>query len=951
MVLKVSKRGVRSGNTLKASNSSFLRKYRLHSSIRRKLFGKENDVVDTLTDSLPETINKYEDIEFSLNKKGRWSLPDQIRDNIIHGHFQDEDYGVQLVEEHKLLKKANCVSFTSNFGNVRHTSKENSRKRVRRGRKHRGYFQISSILNAKPANTRNRRRKNIGKLKIDDENEISEETSEKFSLAEVRYEISYPSPVTSSITHNPKYIDPSYSENARSKRRAKQMKTRSKFADFIEDSLEILDGDLYENMYYSDEDDYSTEFEELPVQAEDVTLQEILFHTNKAQMLVMSSGKPRRSNGNNELSNTNKDMTRRTAEDELNDTVDSAGKRISSQKFAQGLKYSTTLEPVTVIIPSDDADEWTLKQKFGNRLLECDCFPRKFVINITNDVSKLACLKSIRWTRADLTFACLVFVHDTDNEINNLKEEVYKVYLNMPFTVKMNKVKIETIFDYAFTNIAEIIKQTIFFVETLPYEAFRKEKAPIMPTKSASSSNLEECADWKSQSYRLDNKVLIKMCFQAKRNHDDTDGERPGFEHLSKMDLFAAEPKDVSSPKDKFCSICFEAVGEALPGTALMSCCHWFCDLCWKAHLLTRIGDGKTRLVCPEYDCNKPVDNGTLLSLAGVNHVLKYFRFIHDLEIERKSETKWCPNPNCGAILKVSSPHVRTTSCPCGMKVCFECLGDAHWPAPCRAVAGYHRRISGYGDDNLMPARHIPDFMVRGKCCPSCKRFVEKDGGCPCMSCPCGEMFCWGCGHKWYGKNHGDYCYKHGYSNAHGTVAKSIQPEDYLISKIRSSDRADWYKTAVEHRIQRHNVKLRNMKGPMKNLAFSLQRFVQCSENRNEPVSFDFDLPGIVYLNEASKTRDFLQNMLDLYSELHRIAEHVPIYLEMVYPDKEVPAVDKITSRMTALTVSICNTLQYGANDNPKEVLENLKEIRNHARNCITGLLKFIYPDKSSRVC
>ena len=853
------------------------------------------------------------------------------------------------------MKKANCANFTSNFGSVRHKSKENSRKRTRRRRKHRGYFQISSIQNAKPTYTGKRHRKNADRLKINDVNEISKEASEKtsdeaserFSLPEVRYEISYPGPVTSSIIHNPKYIDPCYSENARCKRLTKQMKKRSKFADFIEESLEIFDRDIDEDLYYSDEDDY-TENEGLPGQTEDVTLQEILFHANKAQMLVMASGKKRRSNSNNELHNTNKDLPRRTIEDEFDDAVDSAEK----QTFAKGLNNSKTLEPVTVIISSEEADEWTLKQKFGNRLLECECFPRKFVINITDDVSKLRYLKSIRWTKADLTFACLVFVHDADNEMNNPKEDVYKVYLNMPFTVKMDRVKVETIFDYAFTTIDDIIKQTIFFVDTLPYEAFKKQKAPVMPTRSASfSSNLEECANWRSQSYRLDNKVLIKMCFQTKYNHEDSDGEQSGFKHLSKMDVFAAEPKDFSSPGDKFCSICFEAIGESLCGTALISCSHWFCNPCWKAHLLTRIDDGKTCLVCPEYDCNKVVDNGTLLSLVDVDHVLKYFRFTHNLDIERQSETKWCQNPNCGAIIRVSSPQVKTASCQCGIKVCFDCLGESHWPAPCHAVAGYHRRICEYGDDNLMPARYVPDIVSHGKHCPSCKQFFEKDGGCPCMSCPCGETFCWGCGLRWDAKTHEDDCYEYGSKDLHGTIARSFQPEDYFISKIRSSDRADWYKIAVEHRIQRHSVKIRNMKGHIKNLTSGLQHYVQCTENRNEPVSFDFNLPGIVYLNEANKTHDFLQNMLDLYSELHCIAEHVPIYLEMVYPNKEVPAVDKITSLMNTLAVSICNTLQYGTNENPKEIIENLKEVRNHARNCIAGLLKFINPDKLSRVC
>ena len=50
------------------------------------------------------------------------------------------------------------------------------------------------------------------------------------------------------------------------------------------------------------------------------------------------------------------------------------------------------------------------------------------------------------------------------------------------------------------------------------------------------------------------------------------------------------------------------------------------------------------------------------------------------------------------------------------------------------------------------------------------------------------------------------------------------------------------------------------------------------AEKGNEPVSFDFEHPGILYLNEVNKTQGFLQNMLDLYSELHRIAEHVPIF-------------------------------------------------------------------------
>ena len=60
------------------------------------------------------------------------------------------------------------------------------------------------------------------------------------------------------------------------------------------------------------------------------------------------------------------------------------------------------------------------------------------------------------------------------------------------------------------------------------------------------------------------------MCFQSKDDYGHSDGEQSGFEQLSKMDVFVAEPTGVSSPKDKFCSICFEAIGGAVSGIALM---------------------------------------------------------------------------------------------------------------------------------------------------------------------------------------------------------------------------------------------------------------------------------------------------------------------------------------------------------------------------------------------
>ena len=137
-------------------------------------------------------------------------------------------------------------------------------------------------------------------------------------------------------------------------------------------------------------------------------------------MLVLSSGKQRNLRENNEIDKKRNealtDSGEHTTEGGYGNTDGSAAKQ-SSQKLTKGLIYSTTLEPLTVTIPSDDVNEWTLKQNFRNRLLESEYLPRKFVINISKDVSKLGSLKSVGKSKADLTFACLVFVHDVDKEI------------------------------------------------------------------------------------------------------------------------------------------------------------------------------------------------------------------------------------------------------------------------------------------------------------------------------------------------------------------------------------------------------------------------------------------------------------------------------------------------------------------------------------------------------
>ena len=91
------------------------------------------------------------------------------------------------------------------------------------------------------------------------------------------------------------------------------------------------------------------------------------------------------------------------------------------------------------------------------------------------------------------------------------------------------------------------------------------------------------------------------------------------------------EVKDDAAGSDKLCTICFETIqpvdcsvlGTGVDydwqpvvlansrdsgiGTALKRCKHWFCQECWRHHLVNRVRQGDLHLECPvniTYICN-----------------------------------------------------------------------------------------------------------------------------------------------------------------------------------------------------------------------------------------------------------------------------------------------------------------------------------------------------------
>lgn len=247
MVHKSARYGVHSGNTLRSSNTRYSRRYfneaciisRVHSRLLAKL---SPSVVKEATQESAKhekvhCPNVAIDVALSLNKQARWLLPSALKRQITSEDVADPTLTVSLLERHKLKRHANCVTFCSTHtGGVKAIHPRDGR-----------YFSFafpSSDGLSNRARRREQRKQRLQAQKKDRDQTVEptpsdlqatgeEEPADKDLLeGEVRYEVFYPCPWRSSLSHNPKYIkqhviltegdDGKYAEQGKSHKKHRQ---------------------------------------------------------------------------------------------------------------------------------------------------------------------------------------------------------------------------------------------------------------------------------------------------------------------------------------------------------------------------------------------------------------------------------------------------------------------------------------------------------------------------------------------------------------------------------------------------------------------------------------------------------------------------------------------------------------------------------------------------------
>ncbi|XP_076463494.1 uncharacterized protein LOC143295759 [Babylonia areolata] len=768
MVHKTSHRGVHSGNTLRAFNSRFSRRYHhqscIVSRVRPELLQKLAGGSGKPDDKKLELHNIAVDVPLSLNKQSRWSLPSALIRQIKSNDIAQAELTVSLLERHKLKQHANCVSFHSNKGEVKRIQPRNGR-----------YFGYSyPTIDGKSRRAWRREQREL-RLKEQMKGKTIEVYTEQGAAkknmnlgeTEVRYEVYYPSPAKSSISHNPRYIkqdvdvapgdDNEYVQHGKPKKqhRGKQRKRMS-----VKD-LDVCDLPSYhEQCNHSlttvpDQEEFAPVEGISAVQSTTVCLLTTLIE--KAQQLQNFKG----ITNSRHRKKTNKTSTSHHEDDKSHivflsdhETHTSPDENAVQSSSSISLVSFCPSESTRVMLPKEDVSLTSLKECFGQGYFEASCKPRKFVLDVTQNVQEVLKKKGMQIKTVEkYSDTYLICIHD--GFYDDLYD-VYKVLLNSRLhqgllPVQINTEENQDLFRGTLMN---LISQTMDFVEeSLVRKLEDKTSVPVV----------SESISVKASARQLNSHLGSAMVYVPSVQHLFQKGsDVSDFAMPTLFDLLQEDPL--------FCDVCYEDISpltqDSAASTSLLKCGHRVCDSCWSQHIHMRFHEGFVRLTCPGYNCQEEVKVGVLLSLAPLDNVEKLLQRQEEVRIGGSLTEKWCPNESCGRVISIntsstSGKHQQDVVCACGMHVCFQCLLPAHWPASCKqaedyraslATAVFPDRLAEVHDDyktdreaQLRKLQEKKTMLVEGKHCPKCGNFVCKNGGCPQMTCRCGQMFCWYC--------------------------------------------------------------------------------------------------------------------------------------------------------------------------------------------------------------
>ncbi|GFO34172.1 E3 ubiquitin-protein ligase arih1 [Plakobranchus ocellatus] len=657
-------------------------------------------------------------------------------------------------------------------------------------------------------------------------------------------------------------------------------------------------------------------------------------------------------------------------------------------------KQNPVISSVPVILPTSEITPEKLKASYGQLYSEADCQPRRFCINITEEVTAL--LSGSRNLASAMYTTYVVFIY---KGVYDRGMDVYEAAVNCAACTDSQHIT------YSMPNGLTTINTVInVFVGNL---LDLKEAGDASFINESLSCNIKVFAPFHEMMMEK-MKVEVDTFFTSDELTRTSESGSLQEKTEEVKDTFSKKLLQFATDNDLFCEICYESVNptqlESRPGTQLNICGHLFCEECWRSHLRMKLSEGAFQMTCPGYQCDTKLGPSTLLSLLHVTEVAQIFKRVCENEVETCPTAKWCPSPLCGRVLRIRTKSSKGAAalpeenlksdiasamcldvlCACGESWCFNCLSPAHWPARCEQAQDYTDKLSVLKPENKASPKTAllskprskqrePQRLdqLEGKLCPNCHRFIDKNGGCPHISCRCGHQFCWTCLAPY---NNHTICvpnaktvqaYSRRVNIRHVTKpsgnieGNDVESPKSTEDKENRRQKTSMYHRAIEQREEAGFDRERNWyryvdylttkicRATGKDLQFKKEVLHQCglsdSEISDLSANVDTRQEELVRIPVIHHVQRYLKSCREARLALRHVAEYTFVLLQDCPNSVDKRRAFRIASDLIGYCSFSMSIFQAGGNQNPRTALKRLSDIQTWSSRAVDTLLATVH--------
>ncbi|KAG0590881.1 hypothetical protein KC19_1G132500 [Ceratodon purpureus] len=229
------------------------------------------------------------------------------------------------------------------------------------------------------------------------------------------------------------------------------------------------------------------------------------------------------------------------------------------------------------------------------------------------------------------------------------------------------------------------------------------------------------------------------------------------------------------------CGICFlDFLGSRF---TRFPCRHDFCKSCVQQYYNLKVKEGNVmNLTCPAYACKESVPPAMLQEILNEEAFDRYLKLLLQKALDSMPDVVCCPKCKTRSI---EGPDHFVQCSECRFSFCSLCMSNWHPAQNCKTleeklwILRARRQKGGAGEEMSKEERELinekldRDYIEKEtKPCPTCKKGLQRSGGCKKMTCPyCKTYFCYQCGQAIKG-------YSHYRSSTRCVLFDNITPEE-----------------------------------------------------------------------------------------------------------------------------------------------------------------------------